>query len=162
MIDRKVIALGLLLPLAVAAPVLAQDAAAPGAEMFAQLDANGDGALSLEEIQNRPGRFERADANGDGAITPDEMLAQAEERAQARVDRFFENFDSDGDGAVTQAEITEVRGERDAERSAERAERMFDRADADGDGQISAEEFAEAGERMRDRNGRDGRDGRDG
>ena len=162
MIDAKVLALGVLLPLSFALPATAQDGPPRGAGMFEQLDANGDGALSLEELQSRPDRFASADADGDGTITRDEMLARATERAEARIDQFFETFDSDGDGAVTEAEIAEVRDARQADRREEMAERIFDRMDADGDGQISAEEFAEARERMGERMMGRGGEGRGG
>lgn len=160
MFDPKIAALSVLLPLGLAAglPAIAQDAGGHGAEMFGQLDADGDGALSLEELQARPDRFDAADADGDGALSRDEMMARATDRAEAGVARFFERFDADGDGQVTEAEIAEVQGERQAERRAEMAARIFERADADGDGLISVEEFEEARAQMLSRGGRgDGR-----
>lgn len=167
MFDRKIVALSLLLPVGIAAglPAFAQDEgrAGRGAEVFAELDANGDGALSLEELQDRPSRFDRADADGDGVISRDEMLAQATERAEAGVDRFFDRFDANGDGAVSEDEIAEVRDNNREDQRTEAAARIFERMDADGDGQISAEEFAEARAHFGERGGRgEGRDGRGG
>ena len=159
MFDPKMIALSALLPLGLGAamPATAQDGPGRGAEMFAQLDADGSGTLSLEELQAGPDRrFDAADANGDGALTRDEMLAHAIGRAEASVDRFFAETDLDGDGAITQAERTEARDARIEERRGQMAERIFDRIDADGNGVISADEFAEAAERMGERFGRGG------
>ena len=44
--------------------------------MFAIMDADGDGALSLEEVQEVHARiFNAVDADGDGRVTPEEMQA---------------------------------------------------------------------------------------
>ena len=44
--------------------------------MFAVIDADGDGALSLEEIQAAHARiFNHVDADDDGRVTPEEMQA---------------------------------------------------------------------------------------
>lgn len=44
--------------------------------MFAIMDADGDGALSLEEVQEVHARiFNAADADDDGRVTPEEMQA---------------------------------------------------------------------------------------
>lgn len=44
--------------------------------MFAIMDADGDGALSLEEFQEVHARiFNAADADDDGRVTPEEMQA---------------------------------------------------------------------------------------
>ncbi|MBV8687457.1 MAG: EF-hand domain-containing protein [Alphaproteobacteria bacterium] len=46
------------------------------ARIFAALDGDGDGRVSLREAQSRALRlFERADANRDGTVTPDERRA---------------------------------------------------------------------------------------
>lgn len=130
-----------------ASSVMAQDGAMSAdrrAQMFSQLDANGDGTVSAEEFANPPSRFEIADANDDGVLTADELAAMGQQRAEQRVARMIERFDANEDGALSEDEFNARRG----------ASRMFDRLDADNDGAISAEEFAEL--RMGDRGGKRG------
>ncbi|MBI1904400.1 MAG: EF-hand domain-containing protein [Planctomycetia bacterium] len=42
-------------------------------DLFAIVDANGDGMLFLREVKNAPDRILRLDANGDGRVTQDEV-----------------------------------------------------------------------------------------
>ncbi|MEQ8294227.1 MAG: EF-hand domain-containing protein [Roseovarius sp.] len=115
---------------------------------FEELDANGDGVVSREEMQARmQARFDEADADGDGRITREEMSARMEARASERRERFlnrmFERQDADADGALT---LEEMRGDR--------ADRMFAKVDQDGDGNVSREEFDAMKERMHKRHGK--------
>ncbi|WP_342068627.1 EF-hand domain-containing protein [Yoonia algicola] len=113
---------------------------------FATLDVNGDGALTLEEMQSRSqARFADMDTDGDGALSADEMAAQATTRAAERAAAMIARFDDNADGLLQQGEMPS-RGER-------RAAQMFDRVDADSDGVISAEEFEAAKARMGERRG---------
>jgi Ca2+-binding EF-hand superfamily protein len=46
--------------------------------VFEEMDLNGDGAVTLEEMEGaREARFAEADANGDGVLDRDELLAGA-------------------------------------------------------------------------------------
>lgn len=104
------------------------------AEVFQELDANNDGAVSAEEFANRQDRFARADVDGNGILTAEEIIAGGQERAERRAARMIERLDSDGDGALSRAEIEDRRS----------PERMFARLDTNDDGVVSEEEFAEA------------------
>lgn len=113
---------------------------------FESLDTNGDGGITMEEMQaHRMDRFNEGDANGDGVLDRDEMLAGAMKRAEARVDGMIERFDKDGDGMISAEEMPQP--------PKDRAERMFNRVDANDDGAISEEEFAQMQERMKERHG---------
>ncbi len=147
----KAAVLGLLIPAAQALPAAAQEAPGRAPEMiFAELDVNGDGAVTLDEMQNAQAtRFEQADTNNDGVLDREELLAGANERVERRIDRMIERADTDGDGAVSVEEMAEVR----MGRRGPSPERIFERIDADGDGSVTAAEFQEAAEAMRERHG---------
>lgn len=118
---------------------------------FATLDLDGDGTLTLEELQAQgQARFAAADANGDGALSAEELIAAADARAADRVAQMIARLDENSDGVLQQDEMP-ARGE-------DRAERMFDRVDADNDGVLSQEEFETAKERGKDRRGHGSRD----
>lgn len=124
---------------------------------FAEMDANGDGKVTMEEIAaHRAAMIARIDADGDGNISADELLAmqeqQARQRAENRAARMIERLDTDKDGKLSVAEMTagSDRGDFGA--------KMFSRIDSDNDGAISQEEAdaakARMGERMKDRGGK--------
>ncbi|MGR3290048.1 MAG: EF-hand domain-containing protein [Paracoccaceae bacterium] len=120
-----------------AANALGQGRNGPGQDRpsFAELDTNGDGSISVAEMQAQANeRFNAMDSNGDGVISAEESAAaaatKAGERAEMMFARMLEWRDSDGDGALSQSEI-----------GGNRAEQMFSRLDTDNDGTISAEEY---------------------
>ncbi|NDV00415.1 EF-hand domain-containing protein [Pseudoroseicyclus tamaricis] len=124
----------------------AQGAPGPlmGPPSFETLDADGSGALSLEEMTGAAeSRFEAVDGNGDGVLSAEEVaaaiVAAAEARAADISERMIARMDVDRDGALSSGEI----GARMPNPTA-----MFGRLDADDDGEVSAEEF-EAGPGMR-------------
>lgn len=117
--------------------LIAADASAQRGPDFGTLDANGDGSLTMEEMQSAgQARFEAADMDGNGALTVEELTAND---ATQRAERILARFDDNKDGMLT---IDEMGGARP-----ERAERMFERVDQDEDGVISEAEFAEMSER---------------
>lgn len=119
--------------------------ASAAAERFAELDADGDGLLTDEELATRrdgrrfgpgPGRRHgapgaRLDADQDGSVSLAELQAV---HPNVTAEQFAE-FDGDGDGALSRAELEAARGELMA-RMRERLEAI----DTDGDGAWS---FAE-------------------
>lgn len=106
---------------------------------FQELDANGDGQVTKDEMQaHRAKRFTDADANGDGQLTVEEMQAAGQQKVNDRVAKMFEKHDANQDGFLSEDELPKPR----------RADKMFDRIDADSNGSISEQEFADAKDRM--------------
>ena len=139
----KVTALALMIPAALAAPAYAQDGGREGrpAMVFTELDTNGDGSVTLEELEGAgETRFATADTDGDGALSRDELIAQTQGRTEARVDRMLERADADEDGLLTFAEAEEAREGRGRGRGRS-PERMFERFDADSDGAVTQAEI---------------------
>lgn len=92
------------------------------APLFDRLDADGDGAITVEEFKKgRPERsqdgehmrermeqmMKRADANGDGKLQKDEMPPRLQEH--------FDELDADHDGGVTQEEFKAFREKHESE-----------------------------------------------
>ncbi|CUJ87082.1 transaldolase/EF-hand domain-containing protein [Ruegeria denitrificans] len=106
---------------------------------FQELDANGDGQLTQEELEaHRAQRFSNADTDGDGQLSVEEMQAAGQKRASDRATKMFEKYDANRDGFLSDDELPKPR----------RAGKMFDRIDADNSGTISEQEYADAKERM--------------
>ncbi|NNK79272.1 MAG: calcium-binding protein [Litoreibacter sp.] len=127
---------------------LAAEARQGGHANFETIDADGNGELSQEELQNRGReRFASADANSDGLLSKEELIASGEARMQERltrrIDRMMEHRDENGDGLLSAEELAPP---------ADRAANRFDKMDEDQSGGISKEEF-EAAMKKRFRNG---------
>lgn len=94
--------------------------------LFEEADADGDGAISLEELAaDRAARFEAMDADASGGVDAEELVAYRQrQRAERRIRRLdlnedgvlsidelpdfsrrFERFDLDENGSVTRTEI---------------------------------------------------------
>ncbi|MCU0751640.1 MAG: EF-hand domain-containing protein [Akkermansiaceae bacterium] len=78
-------------------------------EVFARVDANSDGKVTLEEWQAfnpkvDSKRFRKADSNGDGSISRKE--ADAEFDREGSLPKLFKLIDTDGNGSLSQAEIS--------------------------------------------------------
>ena len=128
---------------------------------FAQVDTDGDGKISSEELQAYPAaraaeRFKAADTDGDGKISKEELAASIEQRkttrATNRLDNMIARFDTDKDGAISQAEMEAAMGQGRAQRAP--GERMIQFADTDKDGAISEEEYSAMADRMQQRGDR--------
>lgn len=123
-----------------AAVVLAQEP--PQLEQF---DADGDGALSLDELTAAVlDRHASIDTNGDGVVDEAEREAHAgprREMMQQRVDEHFDRIDTDGDGSISREELAAAHAER-GEHMHERMQEHLDRIDTNGDGAVSSDEAA--------------------
>ena len=95
---------------------------------FEQLDENGDGLVTADEMDaKRAALFDNADANGDGALSEDEMRAYHKAKREER--RAKHNPDTNGDGVVDRNEYQAA------------ADKRFDRMDKNGDGVLSEDEL---------------------
>jgi len=140
MFTLKTGTLALLIPLALALPASA-DQPMRGAMDFSQMDQDGDGAITLEELQAGPAAmFANADTNGDGNLSRDELIAAATLRAAGNIDRMLARADENGDGVLSIDELASMQEGRRESRMA----RMFKRLDADENGSLSAEELEQA------------------
>lgn len=84
-----------------------------GDRMFQRIDTNADGRITRAEADAfRNVRFERMDYDGDGVITLDEMQDAARRRAPERAAKRFERMDRNGDGALTRAELADAHAAR--------------------------------------------------
>jgi Ca2+-binding EF-hand superfamily protein len=150
MFTLKTGTLAILIPLALALPAMAEQPAR-GPMGFSQMDQDGDGAITLSEMQAGPAAMlARADGNGDGTLSRDELIAAATARAAGQIDQMLARADGNGDGMLDPDEIAAMQEGRRADRMA----RIFDRLDADDDGSLSPEEWEQA--RRMGRRGGDG------
>ena len=108
-------------------------------------DTDGNGLVSRDEAKALPmiaKHFDEIDANGDGQLSPDELRAfhqkMRAQHEQVRGERFAEHFkkmDTDGDGRISLAE---------AQANAPRLAQRFQQVDANGDGFITPDELKAA------------------
>lgn len=108
-----------------------------GLRRFQAMDANGDGALTPEEVgANHEAMFEMMDADDDGAVTAEEFTGfrpgagpgggrMAAQRRPAR----FAQLDTNGDGKLTREEFAAGGAE------------MFQMMDRNEDGKITPDEM---------------------
>lgn len=122
---------------------------------FADLDTNGDGALTLEEMTaKRTSMFTDADTDGNGELSIEELNASANANAQRNISehtkKMMEKLDTDGNGSLSKTEIEARENSQGQGKGKDRGrnfEKMFDRVDANDDGKITEDEFAAMGER---------------
>ncbi len=103
------------------------------AKMLAKADADGDGAVSRDELTAwREQIFARIDRNNDGALNDGDRRGRGARRIGERIDELEPVFDIDGDGSISRTEF--VGGPT----------QFFDFADADGDDVVTADELKTA------------------
>ncbi|WP_227269307.1 EF-hand domain-containing protein [Roseobacter weihaiensis] len=118
---------------------LARSGDRPAPASFEQLDTNGDGQITREEMSVlRGARLARADTDSDGLISLSELEIHSVERSRERAQAMMDRLDADADGMLSSEELG----------GGERANRMFERVDQDGDGAINQAEFDAARDRM--------------
>lgn len=134
--------------------------------MMSNLDANSDGALSVDEVSSisdgAAEAFATLDTDSDGSLTSEELTAAFEEMGSppggpppgggmggpvgpppssgAMASDIMSETDSDDDESLSLAEITETLGAEDSEETAS----AFASLDTDGDGKLSLSELTAA------------------
>merc|ERR1719421_1675126 len=97
--------------------------------------------LSEEEPEEAEASWKEVDANGDGKATPEEIAAARDAAKDAAAD--FAAADTDGDGMLSEEEFLAAAREKGI--PDDEAVEMFKKLDKDGDGQISGAEFTHGG-----------------
>ncbi|MDX1454766.1 MAG: EF-hand domain-containing protein [Gammaproteobacteria bacterium] len=108
--------------------------------LLRQVDANKDGEISKTEVDAvQARRFAAIDTDGNGEVSREDILAQARERAEERLQRMadmqIDRLDENGDGVVSQEEFNA------------RSDQGFARRDANNDGVLTRGELRPDGPR---------------
>jgi len=96
-----------------------------GADVFSQVDTDGDGKISRTEDEAFRAKMEEQMGKGDAGM-------QAMSGMPLPPDKVFDTADANGDGSVTRDELTAILGQKGAD--------VFSQVDTDGDGKISRAE----------------------
>lgn len=152
--------------LTVIAQQLCEDSIKDLKEMFYALDKDGDGTITVEEMQegiskmgidippNLKQIMEQVDSDGSGVIDYTEFLAATLDKRQYIQEDVcwaaFRVFDLDGNGKITKEELAQVLNgsssnveniEEVMDMKKEEIERIIADVDKDGDGELDFEEF---------------------
>ncbi|MBI5523499.1 MAG: EF-hand domain-containing protein [Desulfarculus sp.] len=132
--------------------------------MMEEMDSDGDGSLSADEIGVEQSVLSQADSDGDSKLSDSELIALMGQMAppppppggmgmsqagqeggagQAPPDasELFSQLDTDGDGSISQEEFLAGRPDDVSE---EQAAQMWSRLDSSGAGSLSQEDFVSA------------------
>ncbi|CAK68017.1 unnamed protein product (macronuclear) [Paramecium tetraurelia] len=134
-------------------------------KLFKQLDKNGDGVLTMEELthgltglkkesQNEiMGVIKSIDTDGSGAVNYTEFLAATIEKSvymkQEKLFQAFKMFDLDGSGKISRDELKQVLGSNNPGFDDNALKALVKDADKDGDGEIDYNEFIEMMDKMK-------------
>jgi hypothetical protein len=98
-------------------------------KIFARIDANSDGKITVEELKPRAERrFARFDGDSNGEVTTAEIDSAFQKLIEQRRARILKRMDGDANGVVTRAELDAF------------VVFMLDSADSNHDGGVSLEE----------------------
>ncbi len=116
------------------------------AEVFARVDANGDGLISAEEFSAaelpkppRGGHDRRQGHRPERGEPSAEMIAERAAARAAMEENLFHTLDENADGVISRDEFSNE-AMREARKASMKAQ-LFERADQDGDGYLSPAEF---------------------
>ena len=127
----------------------------PGGEInFAEIDADSNGEISIQEFQDHKlNRIKAIDTNGDGILSEEELMAahdrQNAKRTAKRLQKLMERADANEDGQLSVEELAAMSGKRGG------GDNGFPRGlDANEDGVVTEEELSAAMEKRGDRRGK--------
>jgi Ca2+-binding EF-hand superfamily protein len=100
-------------------------------QRFEKLDANSDGALSVEEfVSGSTSHFDKTDTNSDGVLSEDELVERMmRRRAERMAKRMIKRMDYNDDGKVTKDEVES------------RSRKRFALMDGNDDGKVDKSEM---------------------
>lgn len=120
-----------------ALPSFAADGGSRAPISFEALDVDGNGEITQAEMsQYRMARLAEADTNGDGMLSIAEIEARGAERAKTRAERMMQRLDADNDGLLSSEELSTQSGRArmfdriDADGSGSVSKEEFDSAQA--------------------------------
>ena len=100
------------------------------AHMMERYDANGDGALTKDEVLGERARqFKKFDKNADGVLDLAEYKALWVEAMNERMVKGFQRHDSDGDGKISEQDFSK------------KITHMMMWMDKNGDGKVDRDDF---------------------